>query len=63
MSVKLEFQPELVCTGCGQAGAFALGDGGWCAECYAEVSSSCAGGGQEAGDNAGAASTSPPGIR
>ena len=46
MSQPLEIQSELVCDACGQAGAYALGDGAWCVACYAEVSSSCAGGGK-----------------
>jgi len=46
MSQSLEVQPELVCDACGQAGEYSLGDGAWCVACYAEVSSSCAGGGR-----------------
>jgi len=45
MSQPLEVQPELVCDACGHAGAHLLGEGAWCVECYAGVSSSCAGGG------------------
>jgi len=44
MNTPLEIQPELACDACGQAGAYALGDRALCVECYAEVSSSCAGG-------------------
>jgi len=45
MSQSLEIQPELDCAACGQPGAYVLGAQAWCVECYAEVSSSCAGGG------------------
>ena len=46
MSVLLEIQPDLACDTCGQPGAHALGDRALCVPCYAEVSSSCAGGGK-----------------
>ena len=46
MSLSLQLQPELACDTCGQSGAFALGERALCVACYAEVSSSCAGGGK-----------------
>lgn len=46
MSTPPEIQPELICDACGKTGAYALGDRTLCVECYAEVSSSCAGGGK-----------------
>ena len=46
MSLSLQLQPALACDTCGQSGAFALGERALCVACYAEVSSSCAGGGK-----------------
>jgi len=46
MVVPLEIQPELACDTCGWSGAYVLGEQVLCVECYATVSSSCAGGGK-----------------
>jgi hypothetical protein len=46
MSVPLEIQPDLECDTCGQSGAHAMGERTLCVECYATMSSSCAGGGK-----------------
>jgi hypothetical protein len=45
MSPPLELQPDLACDACGRSGAYVLGGQALCGECYATVSSSCAGGG------------------
>jgi hypothetical protein len=46
MSSPIEIQEELTCDDCGQHGAMEIGEGKYCAECYAILGSSCAGSGE-----------------